>query len=113
MLSGQHLKAVHQRGLNIMNELEVLMMEILYSYHEKCWENTEVNDRKMRGEPMREGELAHGRDIVDDIPYAMTDDGSKHSDKREENSWPVVAVGKEEVRHGYQPGWQGQGPAGI
>ena len=46
---------------------------------------------------MREGELAHVRDIVDDIAYAMTDDGSKHSDERDVNSWPVVDVGEEEV----------------
>ena len=46
---------------------------------------------------MREGELAHVRDIVDDIAYAMTEDGSNHGDKRDENSWPVVDVGDEEV----------------
>ena len=44
---------------------------------------------------MREGEFAHVRDMVDEIAHAMTDDGSKHGDERDENSGPVVDVGEE------------------
>ena len=51
----------------------------------------------MWGDTVREGEVAHFRNIVDEIAYAMTEDGSKHGDERDENGWPVVDEGDKEV----------------
>ena len=95
MLGGQDLNAVHQIGLNTMSIMDGFVREIPKTYHEEGWKNTEVNNGEMRGDPVGEGELAHVRDMVDEIAYAMTDDGSKHGDERDENSGPVVDVCEE------------------
>ena len=67
------------------------------SYRKEYWEYTGVDDREMGGDPMRQGELAHVRDIPYDIVCTMTEDSGEHCEEGEEEGGPVVDVGEEEV----------------
>ena len=73
------------------------MTDILETYHEEGGENTEVDDRKMRVRPVGKGKFAHGRNILHEIVYAMTQNSGKHCEEGEEEGGPVGDVGDEEV----------------
>ena len=45
------------------------------SYHKEYWEYTGVDDREMGDDPMRQGELAHVRDIPHEIVCTVTEYG--------------------------------------
>ena len=67
------------------------------SYRKEYWEYTGVDDREMGGDPMRQGELAHVRDIPHEIVCTVTEYGGEHCEEGEEEGGPVVDVGEEEV----------------
>ena len=67
-----------------------------YAYDEEDGENGEVDDREVRGDQVVEGELAHVREILHEIPCTMTEDSCKHCDEGEEESGPVGDVGEKE-----------------
>ena len=67
------------------------------TYCKEYWEYTGVDDREMGGDPVRQGELAHVRDIPHEIVTTMTEDSGEHHEEGEEEGRPVGDVGEEEV----------------
>ena len=62
--------------------------------HEEGRENSEVDNRQMRREPVGKGKLTHIWNILYNLVYTMAEHYGDHWEEGEEEAGPVVDVNK-------------------